>query len=61
MKNLKQKHPQYYQNISVFFGLHTNTSPFRVGALNESSNVARLGMKSDKFVTIPRKLFNSVT
>lgn len=33
---------------------------FCVGPLNESSNVARLGMKSDKFVTIPRKLCNTV-
>lgn len=44
-----------------FSGLHMNATPLRARALNGSGNLTRLGMKSGKFVTIPRKLCNSVT
>ena len=37
-----------------------NTTSFRGRALNRSSNVARLGINSDKHVTISRKLYNTL-
>ena len=47
-------------NDFCFSGVHMNGIFFRVSSQRGSNNLVRWGMKSDKYLTIPRKLGNSV-